>query len=102
VGGADVAGGTGVTANWRPGGAEDGTPESAGLQRGSRLSTSGLLAGRTPERRRQGPRKLKSRPYQPFAVPCQSISYPSSLVSEHIAANAANLLLKTSSAWDFS
>src|SRR5881397_1615557 len=35
-------------------------------------------------------------------APCHSMSYPSSLVSEHMAANAANLLLKTLSAWDFS
>ncbi len=34
--------------------------------------------------------------------PCQSMSYPSSLVSEHIVANAENLSVKTLSAWDFS
>src|SRR2546428_270405 len=36
---------------WGPGGAEGGTPESAGLRQGSRLSTSGGLADRTPSRR---------------------------------------------------
>ena len=40
--------------------------------------------------------------YEDPGAPCHSMSYPSSLVSEHMAANAANLLLKTSSAWDFS
>jgi hypothetical protein len=34
------------------------------------------------------------------AAPCHSMSYPSSLVSEHMAASAVNLLLKASSAWD--
>src|SRR3989454_5730759 len=38
---------TGGGAERDPGGAEDGTPESAGLRRGSRLSTSGWLGGRT-------------------------------------------------------
>src|SRR2546428_10337185 len=34
---------TGGGAERDPGGAEDGTPESSGLRRGSRLSTSGWL-----------------------------------------------------------
>src|SRR2546425_5860399 len=34
-------------AEWDPGGAEGGTPESSGLRRGSRLSTSGWLGDRT-------------------------------------------------------
>jgi hypothetical protein len=38
--------------------------------------------------------------YRFAASPCQSRSYPNSLVSEHMAANAVNLLVKTSSAWD--
>jgi hypothetical protein len=38
--------------------------------------------------------------YRLAASPCQSISYPNSLVSEHMAASAVNLLVKTSSAWD--
>ena len=49
-----------------------------------------------------GPAKNRSRTYQAFAAPCHSMSYPSSLVSEHMAAKAANLLVKTASAWDFS
>src|SRR2546426_12377539 len=38
---------TGGGAERDPGGAEDGTPESSGLRRGSRLSTSGWLGDRT-------------------------------------------------------
>jgi len=45
---APVAGGAGVTASGRPGGAEGRAPESSGLRPGNVLSTSGLLAGRTP------------------------------------------------------
>jgi len=44
-----------MTASGRPGGAERGTPESSGLRRGSRASTSGLLGGRTPQPQATGP-----------------------------------------------
>jgi hypothetical protein len=52
--------------NGRPGGAEDSTPESAGLRRGSRLSTSGLFGDRTRSLRlskQKGPLTLNQRAF---------------------------------------